>query len=173
MQYSNPLNAGLIWYPNGRLVPGCQIVRYSNGGLKTGLKSLFMVQNVRYLNGPPSHLNTRHSLYTKRLYFYWKKARKSRVDSLLLSHWKYRGNRACLPKTEKTKQEHFASPTILTTMRFEPRSTKTKRLQSRRSKRYSMAPLQHLNTRHPYCLVFRCIQYSGVRCSSDGYCIKH
>ena len=29
--------------------------------------------------------------------------------------------------------------------------------------------LYHLNTRHPYCLVFRWIRYSGVQ-YSDGYC---
>ena len=29
----------------------------------------------------------------------------------------------------------------------------------------------HLNTGHPYCLVFRWIQYSGVQ-YSDGYCIN-
>ena len=26
------------WYSNGRFVSGCQMVRYSDGGLKTGLK---------------------------------------------------------------------------------------------------------------------------------------
>ena len=36
--YSNHLNIGLIWYSNGRFVPGLQIVWYSNGGLKTGPK---------------------------------------------------------------------------------------------------------------------------------------
>ena len=30
--------------------------------------------------------------------------------------------------------------------------------------------LYHLNTGHPYCLVFRWIRYSGVQ-YSDGYCI--
>ena len=34
----------------------CQTVWYSNGGLKAGLKSLFMVQNVKYSNGRLSHL---------------------------------------------------------------------------------------------------------------------
>ena len=33
------------------------MVRYSNGGLKNRTeKSLFVVQNVRYYNGPPSHV---------------------------------------------------------------------------------------------------------------------
>ena len=36
--YSNHLNNGLVWYSNGRFVSGCQMVRYSSGGLKTGLK---------------------------------------------------------------------------------------------------------------------------------------
>ena len=36
--YSNQLNTGLVWYSNGRLVTGYQMVRYSNGGLKTKLK---------------------------------------------------------------------------------------------------------------------------------------
>ena len=47
---------GKTGVPRG-FVSDCQIVWYSNGGLKTGLKkSLFMVQNVRYSNGPPSHM---------------------------------------------------------------------------------------------------------------------
>ena len=36
--YSNHVNNGLVWYSNGRFVSGCQMVRYLNGGLKTGLK---------------------------------------------------------------------------------------------------------------------------------------
>ena len=32
------------------------MVQYLKGGLKTGLKNLFMVQNVWYLNDPPSHV---------------------------------------------------------------------------------------------------------------------
>ena len=36
--HSNHLNTGLVWYLNGRFVSGCQMVRYSNGGLKTRLK---------------------------------------------------------------------------------------------------------------------------------------
>ena len=35
---------------------GIQMVWYSNGGLKTGMKKACMVQNVRYSNGPPSHV---------------------------------------------------------------------------------------------------------------------
>ena len=34
---------------------GCQMFQYLKGGLKTRLKSLFMVQNVKYSNGQPSH----------------------------------------------------------------------------------------------------------------------
>ena len=35
----------------------CQMVQNLNGGLKTGLKKrLFIVQNVWYLNGLPSHV---------------------------------------------------------------------------------------------------------------------
>ena len=54
--YSNHWNTGLVWYVNGRFVSGCQMIRNSNGGLKTGLIKPVMVQNVRYLNGQPSHL---------------------------------------------------------------------------------------------------------------------
>ena len=37
---------------NVEYVAGCQMVRYLNGGLKTGLKKTqFMAQNVRYSNG--------------------------------------------------------------------------------------------------------------------------
>ena len=36
---SNHLNTRLVWYSNGRFVSGCQIFRYSNGGLKTRLKN--------------------------------------------------------------------------------------------------------------------------------------
>ena len=36
--YSDYLNTGLVWYSNSRFVSGCQMVRYLNGGLKTGLK---------------------------------------------------------------------------------------------------------------------------------------
>ena len=44
---------------NDRFVFDCHMVQYSNGGLKTELKkSLFMVQNVRYSNGSPSHMTT-------------------------------------------------------------------------------------------------------------------
>ena len=37
-KYSNHLNTGLVWYLNGRFVSGGQMVRYSNGGLKIGIK---------------------------------------------------------------------------------------------------------------------------------------
>ena len=36
--YSNHLNTGQVWCSNGRFVSGCQMVQYSNDGLKTGLK---------------------------------------------------------------------------------------------------------------------------------------
>ena len=49
--YSNHLNTGLVGHSNGRFVSGCQLVLYMNGVLETRLKSLFMVQYVRYLNG--------------------------------------------------------------------------------------------------------------------------
>ena len=32
------MNTQLVWYLNGRIVSCCQMVRYSIGGLKTGLK---------------------------------------------------------------------------------------------------------------------------------------
>ena len=38
VQYSSHLNTRLVWYSNGRFVSSCRLVRYSNGGLKTGLK---------------------------------------------------------------------------------------------------------------------------------------
>ena len=38
---SNHLNTRLVQHSNGRFVPGCQMVRYSNDGLKTGLKKPF------------------------------------------------------------------------------------------------------------------------------------
>ena len=40
-----------VWYSNGRFVSGCQMVVW-----KPDWKSLFVVQNVWYLNGPPSHM---------------------------------------------------------------------------------------------------------------------
>ena len=53
--YCSHLNTGPVWYLNGRFVSGCQMVQYSNGGLKTGLKkNLFMVQNIWHSNGLPS-----------------------------------------------------------------------------------------------------------------------
>ena len=55
--YSNHLNTGLVWCLNGRFVSGCQMVRYTNGGLKTGLKKPIYGQNVQYLNGSSSHVN--------------------------------------------------------------------------------------------------------------------
>ena len=33
------MNTGLVWYSNTRFVVGFQMVKYSNGGLKTGLKN--------------------------------------------------------------------------------------------------------------------------------------
>ena len=63
--YSNHLNTWQVWYLNGRIVSGCQIVQYSNGGLKTGLKKgclaskmsgIQMVCQVMWL----CHLNTGH-----------------------------------------------------------------------------------------------------------------
>ena len=50
------LNTRLVWYSNGRFVSGCEMVRYSNGDLKTRQKKAFTVQNVRYSNGQPSHV---------------------------------------------------------------------------------------------------------------------
>ena len=86
--YSNHLNTGLVWYSNGRFVSGCQMVRYSNGGLKTGLKKACL----------------------------WSKM--SGIQMVRQVTWLY-----------------------------------------------------HLNTGHPYCLVFRWIRYSDVR-YSDGYCTQ-
>ena len=46
----NHLNTGLVWYSNVRfvLVSSCQMLQYSNGGLKTGLKKYVYDLNVRY-----------------------------------------------------------------------------------------------------------------------------
>ena len=53
--YSNHLNTGLVWYSNGRFVSACQMVRFSNGGLKTRLKK--PVNGPKYYsNGPRSHV---------------------------------------------------------------------------------------------------------------------
>ena len=50
-------NLGLVRYSNGRLVTGCQIVRFLNGGLKTGPKMHFlMVKIVQFLNDLPNHV---------------------------------------------------------------------------------------------------------------------
>ena len=49
-------NTALVWFSKGRFVSGCQMVRHLNGGWKLDRKSLFMFQNVRYLNGWPSHV---------------------------------------------------------------------------------------------------------------------
>ena len=48
----NHLNNGLVCYSNGRFGSGCQMVCYSNHGLKTGLKKA-----VNSLNDLPSHMN--------------------------------------------------------------------------------------------------------------------
>ena len=53
---SNHQNTGLVWYSNGIFVSSSQMVWYSNGGLKTTEIGLYMVQNVWYLNGPPSYV---------------------------------------------------------------------------------------------------------------------
>ena len=44
---SNHLNTGLVWYSNGRFVSCCQMVRYSNGGVKTRLNK--HVYDPKYL----------------------------------------------------------------------------------------------------------------------------
>ena len=87
-RYSDHLNTELVWYSNDRFVSGCQMVRYLNGGLKTGLKKACLWSKMSY------------------------------IQMVSLVTWLY-----------------------------------------------------HLNTRKPYCLVFRWIQYSGVR-YSDDYCIE-
>ena len=42
-EYSNHLKTRLVWYLNGKFVPGCQMIWYLNGGLKTGLKKAFIL----------------------------------------------------------------------------------------------------------------------------------
>ena len=81
-KYSNRLNTELVRYSFGRFVSNCQMVRYSNCGLKTRLKkaclwsemsSIQMVDQVMWLH----HLNTGHPycrvlrwlLYTTSLVF--------------------------------------------------------------------------------------------------------
>ena len=62
------VTSGLVWYSNGRFVSSCQMVRYWNGGLKTGLKKAFpwskmsgiqMICPVTWLY----HLNTGHPYF--------------------------------------------------------------------------------------------------------------
>ena len=59
LNYSNHLSSGLVWYSNGWFVSSCQVVRYWNGGLITGLRKpsgIWMVCQVMWLY----HLNTVH-----------------------------------------------------------------------------------------------------------------
>ena len=62
---SNHLNIGLVWYSIGRLVSGCQMVQYSNGGLKARMNQICLwskmsgnqkVGQVTWLY----HMNTGH-----------------------------------------------------------------------------------------------------------------
>ena len=55
--YSNHLKTGQVWYSNGRCVSGCQMVRYSNGGLKTGLKKsvVYVPKCLVFEWSPKSH----------------------------------------------------------------------------------------------------------------------
>ena len=61
INYCNHLNTRLVWYSNDRFLYGCQMVRYSNGGLKKAclrskMSGIQMVcQNMRLY-----HLNTGH-----------------------------------------------------------------------------------------------------------------
>ena len=63
-KYSNHLNIGLFWYLNGRFVSGCQMVWYSNGGLKTGQKKPVYDPKCQVFEwstkSHDNHLNTRH-----------------------------------------------------------------------------------------------------------------
>ena len=59
--YSNHLNTGLVGYSNGRFVFDCQMVRYLNGGMKTGLKQACLwskMSGIRIVR--VYHLNTGH-----------------------------------------------------------------------------------------------------------------
>ena len=47
--YSNHLNTGQVCYSNGPNVSGCQMFWFSNGGLKTGQKSLFYGKKYQVL----------------------------------------------------------------------------------------------------------------------------
>ena len=53
--YINYLNTVLVGYLNSRFVSGCQMVRYSNCGLKTGLKEPVYGPTCLVLD-PPSHV---------------------------------------------------------------------------------------------------------------------
>ena len=44
------------------------MIRFLNGGLKTRLETLFMVQNVRYSNGQPSHVTLPFEYHTPIMY---------------------------------------------------------------------------------------------------------
>ena len=60
--YSNHLNTGQVWYLNDRIVSGCQMVRYLNGGLKTGLKKILLMVKMSsfelFAKSRDNHLNT-------------------------------------------------------------------------------------------------------------------
>ena len=54
--YSNHLNTGVVCYSNGIFVLSCQIVRYSNGSLKTRLKKPVYAPKCQVLEwSPKSH----------------------------------------------------------------------------------------------------------------------
>ena len=42
--YSNHMNTGQDWYLNGPNLSGCKMILFSNGGLKTGQKSVRKVK---------------------------------------------------------------------------------------------------------------------------------
>ena len=63
LNYSNHLNTGVAWYLNGRFVSGFQMVRYLNGGLKTGLKKDNDL-DVRYMKCPPSRVTLPFEYWT-------------------------------------------------------------------------------------------------------------
>ena len=74
-EYSNHLNTRLVWYSNGRFVSGRQMVRNSNGGLKTGQKKLVYGPKCPVFEWSAKasdyYLKTRHPYCTPCTVFRW------------------------------------------------------------------------------------------------------
>ena len=67
--YSNRLNTKLVWYLNGRFVSGCQMVQYSNGGLKSGLKKACLGPKMSFHVTLPFGYRTPYCLVFRRIWY--------------------------------------------------------------------------------------------------------